>query len=377
VLPRLGPSFDVTLFALNARDEAATASVPRTRVVVNGLLGDPYGREQLPRLLEEAEPDVVLLHHDLYLYSVLEEPLRGYRTRRPHVRVVAYCPVEWEVTPPGNVRTLAGVDVVVTYTEFGARAIEAAFAGRPDAPALATIGHGIDTSAFHPVAGARRALFPERPELDEAFVVLNANRNVPRKKIDLTMAAFAEFAAGKDDAYLLLHMGMRDTGIDVRGLAGDLGITDRLLVTNEDDAPPRLADETLNLVYNAADVGLNTATGEGWGLVAFEHGATGAAQVMPAHSACAELWRGRALLVPVEDGREDDGVVSRDGVVAALESLYRDPRLRARLGDAARHHALDPRFDWDTIAESWKTLLSKETDRGRSLRAGDVRAPRR
>jgi glycosyltransferase involved in cell wall biosynthesis len=123
-------------------------------------------------------------------------------------------------------------------------------------------------------------------------------------------------------------------------------------------------------------VGLDTATGEGWGLVAFEHGATGAAQVMPDHSACAELWPDKAMLVPVEGGRDEDGVVSRDGVVAALERLYADPGLRARLGDAARAHALDPRFHWDTIAQSWKTLLEREAGRVRSSRAGDVRTMR-
>lgn len=354
----------MTLFALNNRDPGT--AVPGTKVVVNGLLGDPYGREQLPRLLDEVRPDVVLLHHDLYLYSVLEEALTAYRTTRPGVSVVVYCPVEWETTPHGNVRTLAGSDVVVTYTEFGARTVRAAFAGRPDAPDVTVIGHGNDPSSFRPVPGTRRTLFADRPELDDAFVVLNANRNVPRKRIDLTLAAFAEFAAGKDDAYLLLHMGMRDNGIDVRAFAGELGIGGKILLTHEEDAPPRVPDETLNLVYNAADIGLNTATGEGWGLVAFEHGATGAAQVMPGHSACAELWRDKALLVPVEAGREQDGIVSRDGVVAALETLYRDRELRARLGEAARRHALDPRFDWDTIAESWKTLLSKEADLARS-----------
>ncbi|HEX2296261.1 MAG TPA: glycosyltransferase family 4 protein [Actinomycetota bacterium] len=358
MLPRLAPSMDVTLFALNTRDAAAASSVPGARVVVNSVLGDPFGREQMPALLDEVRPDVVLLHHDLYLYSVMAEALDDYRARRADVRVVVYCPVEWESTKPGNVRTMVGADVVVTYTEFGARTVAPAFDGRPDAPAVTTIGHGVDTGTFFPLPGARRELWPDRPELEDAFVVLNANRNVPRKKIEITMAAFAEFAAGKTDAYLLLHMGMRDNGVDVPSLARELGIGDKLLTTTTDDAPPRVPDETLNVVYNAARVGLNTATGEGWGLVAFEHGATGAAQVMPDHSACAELWRDKALLVPVEEGREEDGIVSRDGVVAALETLYRDPDLRDALGKAACRYALEPRFDWDAIAESWRTLLT-------------------
>jgi glycosyltransferase involved in cell wall biosynthesis len=366
VLPRLAQDVDTTVLALNTREASASESVPGARVLVNSLLGDPYGREQLPPLLDEVRPDVVLVHHDLFLYSVLHEALTAYRADNPGARAVAYCPVEWESTTAGNVRTLSGVDVAVAYTEFGARTIEQSFAGRPDAPEVRVIGHGVDTSTFRPVDGARRALWPGRPELDDAFVVLNANRNVPRKKINLTMAAFAEFAAGKDEVHLLLHMGMRDTGIDVRSTARRLGIADKLLLTHEEEPPPRVPDEMLNLIYNAADVGLNTATGEGWGLVAFEHGATGAAQLLPGHSAPAELWRGKALLIPVEQGREADGIVSRDGVVAGLERLYSDPALRRRLGDAARSHALDPRFHWDRIAESWKTLLLREAEVARS-----------
>jgi D-inositol-3-phosphate glycosyltransferase len=41
-------------------------------------------------------------------------------------------------------------------------------------------------------------------------------------------------------------------------------------------------DRQLNLLRNACDVGINTSMGEGWGLAGFEHGATGAAQIVPA-----------------------------------------------------------------------------------------------
>ena len=85
-------------------------------------------------------------------------------------------------------------------------------------------------------------------------------------------------------------MGMLDVGLDVLDGARQLGIADRLLVSTTAADHPTLDDEHLNLVYNACDVGLNTSTGEGFGLVALEHGATGAAQVLPDHSACAELY---------------------------------------------------------------------------------------
>lgn len=44
-------------------------------------------------------------------------------------------------------------------------------------------------------ACARARLFPDRPELAHGFVVLNANRNTRRKRIDITLQAFAPFCA--------------------------------------------------------------------------------------------------------------------------------------------------------------------------------------
>ena len=332
----------------------------------NRLLGDLYGREQLPALLAEHQPDVVLLHHDVDFFPVHEAALRGRTT-------VLYCPIEWEATRAEALRALGWADVLVSYTDFGRRVIVDAFEGA-SMPAVETIGHGISPERFPSVtrAQARRELFAGRPELQDAFIVLNANRNSPRKRIDLTMEAFAGFARDKPHAYLYLHMAPGG-GTYVPALAESLRIADRILMTPGDDFwGPDVPDATLAAIYAACDAGINTSNGEGWGLVAFEHGLSGAPQVLPDHTAPAELWRGRALLVPVDEAEGGENVVSVEGAAAALQRLYEDGDLRRRLGAAAREHALDPRFDWDTIAQSWKTLLLKEAGRARSVRAGDV-----
>ena len=49
--------------------------------------------------------------------------------------------------------------------------------------------------------------------------------------------------------------------------------------------PGALSDADLNRLYNACAIGLNTSAGEGFGLVSFEHAATGAPQVVPDHDA--------------------------------------------------------------------------------------------
>ena len=356
VLSRLAPDFEVTLLGLNYRGPPVDGPY---RVIPNSLIGDPYGREQLPALLDDLRPDVVLVHHDPAMYSVHRETLVAYRRRHPAARAVVYCPIEWPSISPGILHSMADADAVVLYNEAGRRSFERAFEGHHEPmPELAAIGHGVDDT-FHPLdpelsrRQARSKLFGDRPELADAFVVLNANRNSPRKRIDITLQAFAELAAGKPDAFLYLHLGMRDLGCDVLTVAADLGIEDKLLTSTPAPEQPRVEDEHLNTIYNACDVGLNTSTGEGWGLVAFEHGATGAAQVMPAHPSCAELWAGRALLVPTDA----DGVVSPADVAGALERLYGDEELRAALSAAALELATAERFSWDRVAAQWAVLL--------------------
>jgi len=101
------------------------------------------------------------------------------------------------------------VDCLVPFTLYGLRQFERAEEALQDEypgltfPMGEVIPHGVETRNFHPLPGgrtaARRARFPERPELENAFWVLNANRNQPRKRIDTTLEAFARFAGGRED----------------------------------------------------------------------------------------------------------------------------------------------------------------------------------
>ncbi|WP_328686036.1 glycosyltransferase [Streptomyces sp. NBC_00343] len=126
---------------------------------------------------------------------------------------------------------------------------------------------------------------------------------------------------------------------------------------------PHLADRQLNLIYGACDVGLNTATAEGFGLVPFEHVATGAAQVMPAHPTCTELWPAGAVLLPVgapvayPGGCVEHRAVAPSDVAEALDRLYEDRDSLAEHSRAAMGNAADPRYGWGTVLDEWCRLL--------------------
>ena len=339
LLPRLSRALDVVLFAPGHHGPAQR----RDGIEVRGgtVPGDPFGRVELPRVIAEVEPDVVLVQADAALFPMYADVLGPYGGA-----TVAYCPVDWPEIPPDVAAALNAFDRVVAYTEFGRDTL---------ARAGDVIPHGVDTTRFAP-AGERAG---------DGFVVLNANRNLHRKRIDLTIEGFALFARDRPGARLHLHMGPQDQGCDVPALVAELGVEDRVALTPSNGRRPHVTDDELAAIYNAAHVGINTCAAEGFGLVAFEHAATGAPQIVPDHSACGELWRDHGLLLPAEPTPGD--------VAAALARLHDDPALRADLGRRALAHARDPRFSWDAIAVRWAALLEGHwTDVGVRLTPVDL-----
>jgi glycosyltransferase involved in cell wall biosynthesis len=92
-------------------------------------------------------------------------------------------------------------------------------------------------------------------------------------------------------------MGSKDLGWELvplmKRIARDEGFdpTGKLILTSPHFSVDNcLTIEQLNKVYNAADIGLNTCIGEGWGLVNSEHGSVGVAQVVPDHTSLAEIF---------------------------------------------------------------------------------------
>jgi len=296
--------------------------------------------------------------------------------------VVVYSPVESGPIAPEVLERLGGVSRYVLYTEYGREEIEKSLellrAQDPhfQFPELEVIPHGVDTRRFYPLGdddggdvparrvGARRALGLDDEEHPGAFIVLNANRNMPRKRIDITMQGFAEFARDKPaDVKLYLHMATEDTGWNVLILARRYGIYEQLIMTQADNTRPRFSDERMNLLYNACDVGLTTTTGEGWGMVSFEHAATRAAQVVPRHTSLKELWAGAAefveptLRLTYPGNLTEAHIVTTEGVAAALQRLYESRERRESLAEAAYRNAARPELSWARVASRWKRLL--------------------
>jgi glycosyltransferase involved in cell wall biosynthesis len=341
--------------------------------------GDRWGARRIVALAEKIQPQLIFILNDIWVQSAYMQELRQAKARPP---VILYCPVDGGPIDPESIAPLAGVARFVVYTEFGKQQVEAAAQKQSEKdpsfnfPRVEIIPHGVDTETFYPLQGegerlsgrlsARMLLFPDATDLEQRFIVLNANRNQPRKRIDTTIRGFALFARDKPaHVKLFLHMGVEDVGWNVVLLARRYGIEDRILMSSLAKTVQGVSTAQLNRVYNACDVGINTSSAEGWGLPSFEHAATRAAQIVPRHSACAELWQDAAVMLEPafkvinERVLTDAWLVTPESVAEALEKLYRDREFLAEMSEKAFRTATRPEYQWGHISGRWNALFQQ------------------
>jgi glycosyltransferase involved in cell wall biosynthesis len=229
------------------------------------------------------------------------------------------------------------------------------------------VPHGVTAGQFYPKDRVEcRKKLGLNPD---DFIVFNGNRNQFRKRIDITISAFAKFAVGRENAKLYLHMGQKDQGWDVMPLferemrRQGLDPNNRIIMTAPTHGGPNVDVDLLNTIYNAVDVGVNTCKGEGWGLVNFEHAACRVAQIVPDHTSCKEIFDGYGLLirnlhadVDTNFGRimpcPDD-----NHLADLLTEVYEDREKLDAVAQACYERVTDSCFEWDSIAEDFNEVF--------------------
>jgi D-inositol-3-phosphate glycosyltransferase len=374
LVEHLSDRYELVHFATNHRTARVEGAWP---IFGNDDALDVHGLERLEELVLKLRPDAVLMLHDLWFCSIHARRLAARSSIRP--LTIAYAPVDGSLTRPELYSCLGLLDQIVAYNGFGrSQLAKISFEHEPlerrcALGRIAEIPHGVDGIAFRPLSPhgiadrrhAKRLLFGEDVSAHD-FVVLNASKNESRKRVDVAIDGFARFARDKPPGVKLhLHMhAASEDGVDVRALARRAGIAERVIWTRGWlDGHPSVDDAELNVIYTAADVGLNTSGGEGWGLVSCEHAATGAPQVVPRHSGCGELWRTTQTTLPVHESAEHVGLgmmrrfVSAADVAAVLDRLYRDAAFRREQAHESYRVATCESYRWANVATRWSELI--------------------
>jgi len=144
----------------------------------------------------------------------------------------------------------------------------------------------------------------------------------------------------------------------------NLESTMRLFMTsNNIDYTNAPSDELLNKIYNACDIGINTADGEGWGLVPFEHASCKKAQVLPNHTSSKDIWKGKALLGDVsswvidKDLGVERGIVDIFSMAELMSQLYEDEVYREHVASECYEVTQNPSYRWNKVAEGFDKAM--------------------
>lgn len=335
------------------------------------LGGDVYGVARLKDILSTYKIDLIFILNDIWIINeYLRELKKIYTDPVKLPKIVVYFPVDGTGHSPNWYKNLDIVQRANVYTKFGKNVAESIYPYKE----FNIIPHGIDKTTFHKLyekriqakeilygKAANKELFGE-----ESFIFLNANRNQPRKRLELTMEGFKLFSEGKSSAVsLYMHCGNIDARhIDVRELSTRFGIGQRLIVSGNVTGIQTAPDNKLNLIYNASDVGVNTGLGEGWGLPNMEHAITGAPQIVPDHSACSEIYKDCGILIPTHSDLMLDGgamiigrLVSVEAVAEAMEKIYTDKKLYEELSTKSIAKFSAEEYSWEVIGATWNKIF--------------------
>lgn len=272
---------------------------------------------------------------------------------------------------------------------------------------IQVIHHGVDTKIFKPLPTEEikkfRQEFFKGQVKDDAYLVVNISRNQPRKDIQRTIAAFAQFKKTVKKAHLYLHMKVNDAGGSVDEMARNFDLIPGEDYSTPEDFHPGVGFpvEMINQIYNAADLCITTTLGEGWGFITSEAMATKTPIVAPNITSILDIFNSynfKGTLTELEDensqlrgipakagstssewvclGVEDNErirpLTNIDDMVEKMIWAYKNPEAVKRITDRAYKWAKD--CDWKIIVAQWVELfegvyenLEKERSLGRAI----------
>jgi len=243
-----------------------------------------FACQALPDVIRRKRPHVVMIYNDLSVVARFMEEIRKSGIPRTF-QLWVYCDQVYTMQSQSLLDMLnRDADRIFTFTPFWKQCLKQQGITRP----VDVLLHGFQPSMFFPMPKelARRQL--QLP--NDIFLFMNLNRNQPRKRYDILIMAFVELVVKypTKPLYLLCVCDKGDKGgwwlfelfqreLQMRGVSIEM-FGNRLIITSQNMA---FKDEEINLFYNAADVGISTADGEGFGLCQFEQMGVGVPQIVP------------------------------------------------------------------------------------------------
>jgi len=369
--PEEGKIFDIS------EDIQKETGVEDASVKVYPVSG--YGNpQQLREIMEIEKPDALLIYTDprfwIWLFEIEHEI-------RQHIPIFYYNIWDDLPYPRWNEPYYESCDLIMNISKQTHNIVQNVCQNKPRTDWDSTyLPHGINEKYFYPIKDEKERLEMNKmkSELfqgqDIEFCLFYNNRNIRRKMTSDTIMAFKTFAdklpkEKRDKVAFVLHTQPIDgNGTDlpavVKEICPDLNV---IFSTN------KLTSQELNRLYNIADVTINLASNEGFGL-----------------GTCESLMCGTPIIVNVTGGLQDQcGFKLKDKHLtyqdyAEIESLHdwrkwehnEDlthgewvkpvwPRTRSIQGSPPTPYIMDDRCDWVDASECiqhWYDMGKEQRD---------------
>lgn len=325
--------------------------------------------KRIHQRMEEDGFDVLFISADMHVPNILIEHVKKY----PSIVLAA---IDGMVKHADQVKSLEVASFPAVYSQYSYNQVLQVLPGIKDK--FKCIPLGCEPDVFYPLSDEEKREYRRRVFGigDDTFLVMWANRNQMRKDPGRAMKAFHLFHERVPNSLLYMHCRQNDVGGNITTQAFLLGLEIHGSNPEIMFAPPDYTEiagfdrEKLNKMYNAADVGISTSQGEGWGLTTSEFMSAGTPFIGPAnttffellgeheergylaHCGGDDLW---SIYYGVDDAPRP--LTSCSSLARKLYHVYTHPiEARAKAMLARRWTQMNT---WDDFKRQWKGVLSQ------------------
>jgi len=340
---------------------------------------DGYGNPDIVReLIQIEKPDAIMIYTDPRFWIWLFEMEQELRQNIP----IFYYNI-WDDLPypRWNEPYYESCDLIMNISKQTHNIVQNVCQNKPRTDWDSTyIPHGINEKYFYPITEAdeliemnkmKSELFQSK-EID--FSMLYINRNIRRKMTSDTILAFKEFAdklpkEKRDRTAFILHTQPIDqNGTDLPAVVEELCPDLNIIFSTQ-----KLDNKGMNYLYNIADVTINLASNEGFGL-----------------GTCESLMCGTPIIVNVTGGMQDQCGFKLNGEYLTYQD-YKDihslhdwrkwehnedlthgewakpvwPKVRSLQGSPPTPYIFDDRCDWKDAADKLKEWYDMDEEERR------------
>jgi glycosyltransferase involved in cell wall biosynthesis len=309
-----------------------------------------FGETLIVDYLNRVQPDIVIIYNDLVVITTLLDQIE-HKIPSRKFKLYPYIDIVYQNEKNIMIEKINSiVDGGIMFTDYWKNTIVAQGFNKQ----LFVLEHGFNTEQYYPIPKELARQFFSIQKDD--FVIVNLNRNQPRKRWDICIMAFVKFVAANRDRRIRMIIAASMNGSwDLIDLM--ISETRKYGMTLEDikkhlvimQNPQQLTDFDINVMYNAADVGINTCDGEGFGLCNFEQAGVGIPQVVPNIGGFKDFFNNTnsVLLEPkwsfyCDHSRDfvsgEAQICAVDDYVKGLQYMLDNPIARQKMGQKARKH---------------------------------------